>query len=253
LDGAPSTHILKPSIEWESSAENEALVLALARAANLTRCEATVERVNGRSVLATSRYDRVGEGRSVRRLHQEDMCQALGMRTGDKYAIGRPSGRMARILRNWADDPTADICRLFRQIAFRCAVGDEDGHGKNYSLLLEGGRVRLAPLYDSLCTLVYPELTRTMAAPIGNQEKLDKVDRAALLAEAKAMGIPPAQAEAMLSELAAQLRAALDGIEETLLRGWRSEQVVTTISARLERLDSGEPLGGPVLQEPRPR
>jgi serine/threonine-protein kinase HipA len=245
LDGAPSTHILKPSIDWESSAENEALVLALARAAGLTECEVMVERIGERSVLATSRYDRIVEGRSVRRLHQEDMCQALGMRTNDKYAIGRPSGRMARTLRDWSDDPAADVCELFRQVAFRCLVGDEDGHGKNYSLLLDGGRVRLAPLYDSLCTLVYPELSRTMAARIGDQMKLDKVDRASLVAEAKAMGIPSGQAEAMLSELSAQVRAALDEVEESLLHGWRSGQVVATISSRLARLESGEALGGP--------
>lgn len=245
LDGAASTHILKPTIEWESSAENEALVLALARAAGLTECEAMVERIGERSVLATSRYDRIVEGRSVRRLHQEDMCQALGMRTSEKYAIGRPSGRMARILRNWSDDPVADVCELFRQVAFRCLVGDEDGHAKNYSLLLDGGHVRLAPLYDSLCTLVYADLTRTMAAPIGNQKKLDKVDRASLIAEAKAMGIPSGLAEAMLSDLSTQVRAGLEGVDETLLLGWRSGQVVATISTRLARLNSGDALGGP--------
>jgi serine/threonine-protein kinase HipA len=245
VDGAPSTHILKPSIDWESSAENEALVLNLARETGLTDCEAWVEYLGDQGILATSRYDRVVDGRSVRRVHQEDMCQALGMRTGEKYAIGRPSDRMARTLRRWADDPTAEIRMLFRQIAFRCAVGDEDGHGKNYSLLLDGGRVRLAPLYDSLCTLVYPDLTRKMAAKIGNQETLDKVDRAALTAEAKAMGIPQIEAEEVLTELATDVRIALEGVDEALLRGWRSGQVVETIASRLDRLDSGKPLGGP--------
>jgi serine/threonine-protein kinase HipA len=244
VDGAPSTHVLKPSIEWESSAQNEALVLNLARAVGLTDCEAFVEYFGDQSVLATSRYDRVVEGRSVRRVHQEDMCQALGMRVGEKYAIGRPSDRMARTLRSWADDPTAEIRTLFRQITFRCAVGDEDGHGKNYSLLLDRGRVKLAPLYDSLCTLVYPDLTRKMAAMIGNQEKLDKVDRAALIAEAKAMGIPEAEAEQLLTELASDLREALGGLDEKPLLGWRSSQVVKTITSRLDRLDTGKPLGG---------
>ncbi|MDQ2836460.1 MAG: HipA domain-containing protein [Actinomycetota bacterium] len=244
VDGAASTHILKPSIDWESSAENEALVLNLARAVGLTASESWVEHYGKQSILATSRYDREVEGRTVRRVHQEDMCQALGMRTGDKYAIGRPSERMARVLRNWADDPTTETGRLFRQIAFRCAVGDEDGHGKNYSLLLDDGRVRLAPLYDSLCTLIYPELTRRMAAQIGNQVSLDKVDRAALLAEAKAMGIPQGVAEHALSELTADLRQALGALDNAFLAGWDSGQVLDTITSRLDRLDSGNPLGG---------
>ena len=244
LDGAASTHILKPSIEWESSAENEALVLNLARAAGLTASESWVEHHREQSILATSRYDREVEGRTVQRVHQEDMCQALGMRTGDKYDIGRPSERMARVLRNWADDPSAEVGRLFRQIAFRCAVGDEDGHGKNYSLLLDHGRVRLAPLYDSLCTLIYPELTRKMAAQIGDQVSLDKVDRAALLAEARAMGLPQRPAEHALSGLTADLRHALGALDDALLSTWNSGQVLDTISSRLDRLESGDPLGG---------
>ena len=38
-------------------------------------------------------------------------------------------------------------------------IGNADAHGKNLSLLLPpGGRVRLAPLYDVMSTVHYPEV-----------------------------------------------------------------------------------------------
>jgi hypothetical protein len=127
-------------------------------------------------------------GRVVRR-HQEDMCQAVGIRPSKKYEIGRPSERMARLVSEFTDEPRVQATALFRQLAFRAPMGDEVGHGKNYSLLIDDGTVTLSPLYDSLCTLGYPDLTGKMATKIGSQQSLTKVDRQALIAEARAMGL----------------------------------------------------------------
>lgn len=245
VDGAPSTHILKPTGAWPYSAQNEALVMTLARNIGLTDRPVWVENVDGIGVLVAERYDRTtqADGR-VDRLHQEDMCQAVGLRPIDKYDISRPSKRMAKLLRQFTDTPGTELERLFRQVAFRAIVGDEDGHGKNYSLLLNNGKVTLAPLYDCLCTLIYPELSGRMATPIGPQVTLAKVDRAALMDEAKAMGLPVTAAQECLDELCSSLRTAIDALDSLLTEGWPSEQVIGVIQARLERLESGRPLGG---------
>lgn len=121
------------------------------------------------------------------------MCQAAGLRPKDKYVIGPPSQQMTRVLRVNAERPRKEIAAFFRQIAFRTVIGDEDGHGKNYSLILDAGAVRLAPLYDSLCTLLYPQLSGDMGAQIGARTNLAKVDRAALLDEAKGMSLTTAE------------------------------------------------------------
>jgi serine/threonine-protein kinase HipA len=244
VGGAPSTHILKPTAAWPDSARNEAMIMNLARSVGLTDRAVWIEDVEDIPVLVAERYDRDVRDGKVVRLHQEDMCQALGLRPVDKYNVGRPSERMARLLRQFTDAPGAELERLFRQIAFRVLVGDEDGHGKNYSLLLNNGTVTLAPMYDSLCTLVYPQLSGKMATQIGTQVSLMKVDRAALLDEAKAMGIPQKDAEARLDEFSGALRTAIDAIEPQLTRGWPSERVAEIVKTRLERLDAGLPLGG---------
>jgi serine/threonine-protein kinase HipA len=248
VDGAPSTHIIKPTTTWPHSAQNEALVLELGRASGLVNTQSWVEDMGDSVVLVAERYDRQKENGDIIRLHQEDMCQAIGLRPKDKYKIGRPSERMAKVLREFAYTPRVEIERMFRQIAFRATVGDEDGHGKNYSLLLNDGRVTLAPLYDSLCTLDYPELSGRMATPIGAQSSLANVDRAALLDEARAMGLTGSEAHESLDQLAERLRRAIENLSDGLTDGWPSERVIGIINTRIERLESGQPLGDPTAR-----
>jgi serine/threonine-protein kinase HipA len=251
IGGAPSTHILKPTTVWPNSAENEALILALGRACGLTTCAAWTESMGSTSVLVAERYDRRVVNGRITRLHQEDMCQAVGIRPSQKYEIGRPSGRMARLLREFADEPRTAVAALFNQLAFRAVVGDEDGHGKNYSLLLDDGKVSLAPLYDSLCTLIYPDLTGTMATPIGAQQSLAKVDRQALVEEGRAMGMAEAEVRTALDALAVGLRTALDDLGDEYTVGWPSERVMEIVRVRARRLETGEPLGLAAAPQPR--
>lgn len=251
VGGYPSTHILKPTTVWPDSAANEALILALSRTCGLSNNEVWVERIAGTTVLVAERYDRIAKGDGViHRLHQEDMCQAVGLRPKDKYQIGRPSGRMAQVLREFADSPEREIANIYKQVAFRAIVGDEDGHGKNYSVMLDGGVVTTAPLYDSLCTLVYPELTGTMGTTVGVQQTLAKVDREALLSEAATMGIAERDAVQMLDDLTGRIRVGIESLPAERTEGWQSERVIDTVLTRSTRLEDGKPLGDPQSTRP---
>src|SRR5581483_597958 len=79
LHGAPSSHILKPTIRRiEDSVHNEGFCLALAKAAGLDVVAAEIRTVESRPYLLVRRYDRVaGPDGRVQRIHQEDFCQAL--------------------------------------------------------------------------------------------------------------------------------------------------------------------------------
>jgi serine/threonine-protein kinase HipA len=243
IASAPSTHILKPTVTWPFSAHNESLVMNLARMVKLTPVSSWVEYFAETPCLVTERYDRRMVDGEIVRLHQEDMCQALGIRPIDKYNVGKLNRRMVRLLREFTNTPSEQVMALFRQIAFRAIVGDEDGHGKNVSLMLDAGDVELAPLYDSLCTLAYPELNGKMVAPIGQQHYLAKVDRAALLEEASSMGLIEAEAREVLDELGTALRTAIESMPLELSSGWPSEELVGVINTRIDRLESGQQMG----------
>jgi serine/threonine-protein kinase HipA len=94
--GQPTTHILKPPIEhFEGTTENEAFCLRLAAAVGLSVAPVAPRRTGDKSYLLIERYDRaVAADGSVRRLHQEDFCQALGIAPERKYASeGGPNFR----------------------------------------------------------------------------------------------------------------------------------------------------------------
>jgi serine/threonine-protein kinase HipA len=57
----------------------------------------------------------------------------------------------------------------------RVLIGNADAHGKNYSILYRKGERRLAPLYDLVCTLAWPELSKTPAMKIGKSDSIETV------------------------------------------------------------------------------
>jgi hypothetical protein len=82
----PTTHILKPPTgEWDSHAENEHFSLRLARAVGLIVPNSTVQHFGDEITIVVERYDRVRSGGRWSRIHQEDMCQALGLHPTNKY------------------------------------------------------------------------------------------------------------------------------------------------------------------------
>lgn len=91
VGGTPSTHILKPEIErFENTVENEAWCMRVAKRLGLPVAEVETTMVGERPVLIVERYDRVVEPNGgVRRIHQEDMCQALGLPPERKVRAGR--------------------------------------------------------------------------------------------------------------------------------------------------------------------
>ncbi len=172
LNGAPSTHILKPAIgHFPNIVSNEALCLELANAVGIPAANAQVGSAGGKKYLLVQRYDRLPDANLPypKRLHQEDFCQALGISSEHKYQLeGGPSLKQSfELLRNASTLPARDIQRLFNLVIFNTIIGNHDAHGKNFSLLYSKGSTRLAPAYDVLSTVYYPQLTAKMAMRIG--------------------------------------------------------------------------------------
>jgi len=176
LNGAPSTHILKPDNKrLYGSVQNEALCLALARRVGLRSAAATTGVAGARSYLLVTRYDRtLREGR-WRRLHQEDFCQALGKPPGAKYEHNQTGIRgpgLADLFGVARRHMTAaDVIELMDAVVLNVLLTNVDAHAKNYSILLTGRGVRLAPLYDLMCGDAWANVTQNMAQDIGGQNR----------------------------------------------------------------------------------
>ena len=228
LDGAPSTHVLKPAVEgFEGIVFNEALCMKLAAAAGLPAAAVETRNVDGTDYLLVERYDRThrpveGGDPVLDRLHQEDFCQAQGIVSEMKYQKeGGPSLKQCfGLLREFSSTPVVDLARLLDAVIFNYLVGNNDAHGKNFSLLYHGigtdkMEIRLSPLYDVVSTRYYPELSRDMAMKIGSEYSSEKVTPRNFEQLAEEAGLSKPLVKRRVSELAETVIAALPRVETT--------------------------------------
>lgn len=151
VGSAASNVIVKPGIAgWKSHALNEALCMRLARRIGLVVSDVRMATFGPIPAIVVSRYDRITDNSgNVTRLHQEDLCQALGTPPSHKYAFeGGPNSVDAMSL--LAHDASGRSRNAFIDaLAFNYLIAATDAHAKNYSIIhLERGRYTLAPLYD---------------------------------------------------------------------------------------------------------
>lgn len=211
LNGSPSTHILKPPIAGvDGSVFNEAYCMALASGFKLdvARCQiqAISDGVQQRHYLLVERYDRQADVKGLR-LHQEDFCQALGIVSEHKYQNeGGPSLAQAFALLRSATRPSAPhTLKLLDYLVFNALIGNHDAHGKNFSLLYTPAGTVLTPLYDALCTAVYPKLTDKMAMKIGSKYKFSEVQARHWEQFAVDSALSPAQVKKRILDIARRL------------------------------------------------
>lgn len=155
----PTTHILKPSHAGAGAvAVVEHLCSAAAGRLGLDAAGTALEVLAGHPVVVVERYDRRDGPRGWERVHQEDMCQALGV-AGHlrREPDGGPGmGAIAGLLRVHSTDPDADVRKFAEALIWALVTVNRDAHARNYSVMLEaGGTVRLAPLYDLNSSLAY--------------------------------------------------------------------------------------------------
>ncbi|NKD84401.1 type II toxin-antitoxin system HipA family toxin [Haematospirillum jordaniae] len=245
----PTTHIVKPPIEaFDGHAENEHVCLALARALRLPAAASQVCVFEGEVAIVVERYDRVSVGDTIRRLHQEDMCQALGLPPTRKYENeGGPGAQpIVELLRTYSSRPIDDVWTFIQAIALNWIIGGTDAHAKNYSVLIgAGGRARLAPLYDIASTFPYDFDFKklNLAMKIGGKYLLDDISLRHWNKLASSVRLGGEQVRANCLELAERLPDALadviktaraDGLDNAILQ--RLSDVLTARAADCRKI-----------------
>lgn len=214
--GQPSTHILKPPIrDLASTTENEALSLRLARAVGLDAAHVEPRHTYDRPYLLVERYDRLIQPDNViRRLHQEDFCQALGIAPERKYASdGGPNFKPCfALVRDAATHPAPALLRLIDAAIFNVAIGNADAHGKNFSLLYRDNGIDFAPLYDLMCTVAYPEVHAKFAMKIGKRSTLAEFNADTWAVFADEVGVATPYVRRRAAALARMILDRIDGV-----------------------------------------
>jgi serine/threonine-protein kinase HipA len=236
VDGTPSTHILKPEIQgYPHTVENEAFCMRLAKNLDLPVADIETGVAAGRKLLVVSRYDRVVDrDGAVRRIHQEDLCQATGTPPVRKYQEDGGPSLLEFAAMLGATDPDS-LPTLLAATTLNVAIGNGDAHAKNFSLLHDrSGALRLAPLYDLLSTFIYGD--KRLAMYIDSVQRTDRVTLERLLNEAASWGMSWASATITVSDLLERLPAAIEqaAAETPDLPG----DLLELVQAQSERLGS---------------
>lgn len=219
---AASTHILKPdhaSVEdYPHSVVNEWFCMRLAGACGLPVPEVEVLRVP-EPVYLVRRFDREGKGLQVRRRYALDGCQLLSLASIFKYeqASSVALDQLLRISRM----PALTRLALLRWQLFNFFVGNTDAHLKNLSFLWTDTGWELAPHYDLLSTSIYlaPDwMQQSLVFPLGGAVRFADVNRAAMVAFARSIGVPErlalSQLDTMVNALRRQSTALLQAHED---------------------------------------
>lgn len=178
----PTTHILKPpNAQLDGFPENEHICLRLAQSLGLPVAESRVMHFDGEAAIVISRYDRVHTRGGWKRVHQEDLCQAMGVPPANKYQNdGGPGARaILELLRVYSASASKDQETFIDALALSWLTAATDAHAKNYSILIASGeQVRLAPLYDIASVLPYAQFDVNrvkLAMEIGDRYRMQQV------------------------------------------------------------------------------
>ncbi len=170
----PTSHILKPVItDIKDSVHNELFCMRLATLLDIEAPHTEIRWLGETPYFLIERYDRIrNKESSIKRLHQEDFCQALGIMPELKYECEGGPGivKCLDVLQTYSAKPAVDCLAFIKRVIFNYLIGNADAHGKNFSLLYKDPHVpTLAPAYDVLCTAVYPNLSSKMGMKIGGK------------------------------------------------------------------------------------
>ena len=197
-ESTPSAILKLNPTNFPNLVQNEEFFLRMARACGLEANKATLvhDRENAPGLLVT-RFDRVKEGKSILKFHQEDACQLLNTAPSNKYHVAMRD--IADALQRVCTAPTVEILRLLQLYAFSYIIGNGDLHAKNISVLWTKV-VRLSPAYDLLSTLPYP-MDQHMALPLDG--KNDNFRAADFTAFGERFGVPKPATETMVDQMCA--------------------------------------------------
>jgi serine/threonine-protein kinase HipA len=236
----PTTHIIKPCIPgFHGLVENEHLCQDIAARMGLSAAKSYVLQLD-EPYIVVERYDRLpprsGE-RFVQRVHQEDLCQALGLMPGKKYQEDGGPGiaQIVALIRRVSSAEEHDVERFLRANIFNWFIGGTDAHAKNYSLLIAAGdEVRLAPLYDVSSQLPYSkQIAQRLAMKIGDHYEIARIRIEDWRRLARACSLEEERLLTLIREMASALPEHIAAAREQALTDGLAERAIVPLSRQL--------------------
>lgn len=213
---AASTHIVKPenaSADFPFCPANEFFCMRLAAELKVPVPQVDLLHLP-EPLYVIERFDRAPGAETIRRLHQIDLCQALGVSPSKKYESEGGLGlqHLFELVRGtFIDRPIVASNAILQWVAFNYLAGNLDAHAKNIAFLMRGQKAAVAPFYDMLCVEAYlPRATLSMA--IAGENKPGWIEGIHWDAMALEAGAAPRLVRGILSRMNAGLPDAISRV-----------------------------------------
>lgn len=237
----PSTHIVKPGISTiPGHALIEHITMAAAGSMGLRVAATCHVEFEDQPAIVVTRFDRRERNGVWERIHQEDLCQSLGLDPSRKYESDRGPGvaRIAGLLRDTAGPSAVD--EFGRAVVANYLLGAPDAHAKNYSVKLAASAVQFADLYDMASGLTaardgqlrYP----TGAMSIGGEGAFGELRGHNWTRFATALGVPAPAVREWVVGLAHDAPQAVSDAIRTLPAKERRQPELRVLTARVRLL-----------------
>jgi serine/threonine-protein kinase HipA len=240
-NGAPTTHIIKTPIYRNNitdSVYNELFCMKLAQKIGFNIPDCLVHQ--GKFPLyVIARYDRQQEpNNKITRLHQQDFCQAQGLTSEFKYEDkGGPTvkNNYDLILENVTGKKRIESINTFLEwIAFNLLIGNNDSHSKNISFLTKNNRYELAPLYDLICTAIYPKLQSNFCFKIGNRTDYTKIGKNEFIKLDKSLELKEGTFQDIFQKIHTKLMKHKDGVIKEIEKDYGKIKILPRINDLIE-------------------
>lgn len=214
INNAPSSHILKfDSPNFKYLVNNEILLTHIAQKIGLPVVDSVL--LPKKNIALITRYDRIIQNNKIRRLHQEDFCQALGLCYKNKYEKEGGPGicQCFETISQYSDNVLRDLEHLLNWVIFNVLTGNADAHAKNLSFVYktDGSRC-LAPFYDLVCTRAYEVIDNRLAMAIGGESNPGEIAKKNWLQLANQIQMTANFVLSRVEELAALIKDHIDEV-----------------------------------------
>ena len=223
LGGTPTSHIFKPrlplrddGVDMRDSPWNEWFCLKFCGALGMPAAHTEVGYFDGKPVLIVERFDRAWQDGVIRRLAQEDLCQALGIPPAQKYESDSGPGMLNVLeLLQQSARPRVDRLAFMKAHIVYWLLSAPDGHAKNFAVFLRPDGFSLAPAYDVISAAPYhPHLARQkvkLAVAVGHNRhyRVQEILPRHFYQTAQAAGMPKSDMDDLFEQIEQSLDDAL--------------------------------------------
>lgn len=231
VDALGGHYILKPpSDRFPEMPENEHLTMRIAEEFGISVVASSLIRLaSGELSYITKRIDRKPNGDKIHMLDMFQITEAFDKYKGSMEKVGKAVGK-------YSMNPLLDKILYLELVVFSFITGNNDMHLKNFSMIEDNSKWKLAPAYDLLnVTILFPEDKEELALTLSAKKRKLKLKHFKSLGEG--LGLTDKQINSVFSRISKNKSKAIRWVNNSFLSDNMKVDYINLLESRYEQLE----------------